>query len=55
VDDTPRGHSGDTRSQEWRRRSRAWARTMEIDGRQNTQMAEPGEAEHADGRLLLGS
>jgi hypothetical protein len=42
VDDTPRGHGGDARSREWRRRSRAWARTVEIDRRQNTQMAEPG-------------
>jgi hypothetical protein len=38
------GHDGDARSREWRRRSRAWARTVEIDRRQNTQTAEPGEA-----------
>ena len=40
------GHGGDARSREWRRRSRAWARTVEIDRRQNTQMDEPGETNY---------
>jgi hypothetical protein len=30
---TEGGHGGDTRSREWRRRSREWARTVEIDQR----------------------